>query len=106
MSSFDNREKSFERKFAHDEETKFKINARRNRLFGLWAAEQLGLEGESAEAYAKTVVRADFDEPGEEDVFRKVWGDFQDKGVDISEHRVRRRMAELLETAREQVTSE
>jgi len=105
MSSFDNREKNFERKFAHDEETRFKINARRNRLLGLWAAEQLGLEGDSAEAYAKAVVRADFDEPGEEDVFRKVWGDLQGQGVEISEHRVRRQMAELLATAREQVTS-
>ena len=106
MSSFDNREKSFEKKFAHDEETKFKINARRNRLLGLWAAEQMGLEGEDADAYAKAVVRADFDEPGEEDVFRKVWGDFQEKEIDVSEHRVRRQMADLLETAREQVTSE
>ena len=106
MSSFDNREKSFEKKFAHDEETKFKINARRNRLLGLWAAEQMGLEGDDADAYAKAVVRADFDEPGEEDVFRKVWGDFQEKEIDVSEHRVRRQMADLLETAREQVTSE
>ena len=106
MSSFDNREKSFEKKFAHDEETKFKINARRNRLLGLWAAEQMGLEGDDAETYAKAVVRADFDEPGEEDVFRKVWGDFQEKEIDVSEHRVRRQMADLLETAREQVTSE
>ena len=106
MAGFDDRENTFERKFAHDEETKFKINARRNRLLGLWAAEQMGLSGESAEAYAKQVVRADFDEPGEEDVFRKVWADLQEKKVDVSEHRVRRHMAELLETARQQVTSE
>ena len=106
MTTFEDRENAFESKFAHDEETKFKINARRNRLLGLWAAEQMGLEGDDADAYAKAVVRADFDEPGEEDVFRKVWGDFQEKEIDVSEHRVRRQMADLLETAREQVTSE
>lgn len=106
MASFDDREKTYERKFAHDEETRFKINARRNKLLGLWVAELLDMESDEAEAYAKQVVRADFDEPGEEDVFRKVWGDLQERGVEISEHRVRRQMAELLETAREQVTSE
>ena len=106
MAGFDDRKNTFEKKFAHDEATKFKINARRNRLLGLWAAKQMGLDGESAEAYAKLVVRADFDEPGEEDVFRKVWRDLQEKKVDVSEHRVRRQMAELLDTARDQVTSE
>ena len=79
MNTFGNREKTFEKKFAHDEETKFKINARRNKLLGLWAAEYLGLEGDDADAYAKQVVKADFEEPGDEDVFRKVWNDLQAK---------------------------
>jgi len=106
MASFDDREKTYERKFVHDEETRFKINARRNKLLGLWAAELLGMAGDEAEAYSRQVVRADFDEPGDEDVFRKVWSDLEQGGVEISEHRVRRQMAELLETARQQVTSE
>lgn len=106
MSTFKDREKSYEAKYAHDQETVFKINARRNKLLGAWVAEQLGLAGADAEAYAKQVVVADFDEPGDEDVFRKVWGDLQAKGVDVSEHRVRKQMGDLLETARQQVTSE
>lgn len=106
MNSFDDRKKSYEAKFAHDQETQFKINARRNKLLGLWTAELLDLDGETAEAYAKEVVRADFDEPGEEDVFRKVWGDLQEKSVDVSEHRVRRQMEELMAEARKQITSE
>jgi hypothetical protein len=106
MSTFNDREKTFEKKFAHDEETKFKITARRNKLLGLWVAECLGLEGNDAEAYAKQVVLADFDKPGEEDVFEKVWGDLQAKEADISEHRVRRQMAELMHEAREQVVNE
>ncbi len=106
MNSFNDREKTFEKKFAHDEETNFKIMARRNKLLGLWVAEYLGLEGDDAEAYAKQVVRADFDEPGEEDVFRKVWGDLQAKELDLSEHRVRRQMADLMEEARGQIVNE
>lgn len=104
MSNFDKREKGFESKYAHDKETEFKIQARRNKLLGLWAAEIQGLSGDAAESYAKQVVAADFDEPGDEDVFRKVFGDLKDKGQ--SEHQVRRRMAELLETAREQIENE
>ena len=106
MSSFDDREKSFEAKYAHDQETNFKIMARRNRLLGGWVAELLGLDGAEAEAYAKQVVAADFEAPGDEDVFEKVWTDLQEKQVDVSEHRVRKRMADLLEEAREQITSE
>lgn len=106
MSSFKDREKTFEAKYAHDQETNFKIMARRNRLLGEWAAEQMGLEGAEAEAYAKQVVKADFEKPGDEDVYEKVMGDFQERKVGISEHRLRKRMQELLETAREQVTSE
>lgn len=105
-NGFKDREKSYEAKYAHDQETNFKIMARRNKLFGLWAAEQLGLSGQEAEAYARTVVVADFEESGDEDVFRKVQSDFAAKNVDISEHRIRRQMADLLDTARTQVTSE
>ncbi len=106
MNTFGNREKTFEKKFAHDEETKFKINARRNKLLGLWAAEYLGLDGDDADAYAKQVVKADFEEPGDEDVFRKVWNDLQAKEADVSEHRLRRQMGDLLEEARNQVVNE
>src|SRR5688572_16534289 len=81
MTTFDEREKGFERKFAHDEELRFKATARRNRLFGLWAAEKLGLSGTEAADYAKAVVKADFAEPGDADVLRKVRGDIEAKGV-------------------------
>lgn len=103
MSGFDDREKGFEKKFAHDEELKFKATARRNKLLGLWAAEKLGLSGDGAEDYAKSVVKADFEEPGEEDVFRKIRGDFNDKGVDQSDHQIRRNMEDLMHEAVKQV---
>lgn len=105
-TGFDDREKAYESKYAHDQETNFKIMARRNKLLGVWAAEKMGLTGGAAEAYAKDVVQSDFEEVGEEDVFKKVFGDLQAKKVEISEHQVRREMADLLETARQQVTSE
>ena len=76
MTTFDKREEGFEKQFVHDEELKFKASARRNRLLGLWAAEKLGLSGVQAEAYAKEVVMADFEEPGDHDVFRKIRSDF------------------------------
>ena len=103
---FKDRQKTYEAKYAHDQETNFKIMARRNKLIGLWAAEQLGLSGPEAEAYARTVVVADFQEAGDEDVFHKVQADLQAKHVDISEHRIRRQMADMLDTARQQVTAE
>lgn len=106
MSGFNDREKGFENKFAHDQELKFKAEVRRNKLLGLWAAELMGLEGEAAEAYAKEVVKSDFEEAGDEDVFRKVRGDFDAKGVDQSDHQIRRTMEELLQTAMEQIASE
>jgi hypothetical protein len=106
MSSFDDRERAEEAKYAHDEELNFKINARRNRLLGEWVAGLLELDGADVEAYAKQVVIADFDRPGDEDVFEKIWADLQEKGVDISEHRVRKHMEDLMQTAREQVLSE
>ncbi len=106
MSRFDDREKSFEAKFAHDEQLQFKAMARRNKLLGLWAAEQMGLSGDAADAYAKEVVKADFEEVGEEDVYRKVKGDLDAKGANVSEHQVRREMEDLLPVARQQIMSE
>lgn len=103
MASFDNREKGFENKFAHDQELQFKAQARRNKLLGLWAAEKMGLTGGDADAYAKTVVKADFDEPGDEDVFRKIRKDFDAKAVDQSDHQIRRTMDELMHTAVAQI---
>jgi hypothetical protein len=106
MSNFEEREKGFERKFAHDEELKFRATARRNKLFGLWAAEKLGLSGDDAQSYAKEVVKADLKEPGEEDVFRKVRADFDAKGVEQSDHQIRRMMGDLMAAAVNQIESE
>ncbi len=99
MSTFDKREDSFEKKFAHDEELRFKANARRDKLLGLWAAEKLGKTGADAEAYAKQVVVADLEEPGDADVFRKIRKDFDAAGVAQSDHQIRRTMEELLAKA-------
>ena len=96
MSTFDQREESFEKRYVHDEELRFKAMARRNKLLGLWAAELMGKSGADAEAYAKTVVMADFEEAGDDDVYRKVKGDLDAAGVAQSEHQVRRAMDELL----------
>jgi hypothetical protein len=106
MSGMGDREKAFENKFAHDEALKFKAEARRNRLLGLWAAEKLGKAGADADAYAKEVIRSDFHEPGDDDVFRKIRVDFDAHGVDQSDHQIRRAMEELMVTAREQVMKE
>jgi hypothetical protein len=103
MTQFEDRERAFEARFAHDEELRFKATARRNRLLGNWAAEQMGRTGADAEAYAKEVVRADFDEPGDEDVFRKVRGDFDAAGIKVSDQEIRTKMRELLVVAAEQV---
>src|ERR1700750_304411 len=84
MTTFDKREEGFEKKFAHDEELRFKAEARRNKTLGLWAAEKLGLSGAAADAYAKEVVVADFDAPGDNDVFEKVRKDFEAKKVAVS----------------------
>ena len=99
MTTFDKREEGFEKKFAHDEELRFRANARRNKLLGLWAAEKLGLSGADAEAYAKAVVMADFEEAGDHDVFGKIRKDFDAKGVAQSDHQIRRIMDELIEKA-------
>lgn len=106
MSTFDDRENAYESKFAHDEELKFKATARRNKLLGLWAAEKLGLTGDEAEAYAKEVIKSDFEEPGDEDVFRKVRGDFDARNVDQSDHQIRRTMSELMAEAVKQIETE
>ena len=103
MTTFDKREEGFEKKFALDEELQFKANARRNKLLGLWAAEKLGLHGADAEAYAKSVVMADFAEAGDEDVFRKVRGDFDAKAVAQSDQQIRQAMDELMAKAVEQI---
>lgn len=103
MSSFDKREEGFEKKFALDEEQKFKAEARRNRLLGMWAAEKLGITGDAAAAYAKEVVAADFEEAGDSDVVRKVMGDFTAKGIAMTEPQVRAKMDELMATAVTQV---
>lgn len=106
MTTFDDREKGFERKFALDEELKFRATARRNKLLGLWAAEQLGLSGDEAQAYAREVVKADLAQPGEEDVFQKVRSDFDAKGINQSDHQIRRMMGELMAAAVTQIESE
>lgn len=104
MTTFDDRERAYETKFAQDEALKFKATARRNKMLGIWAAGQLGKTGDDAEAYAKEVVRADFEEPGDEDVFRKVKGDFAAAGVVVSDEQIRRTMREMLIAAAEQIT--
>jgi hypothetical protein len=106
MTTFEDREKGFERKFAHDEELKFRATARRNRLIGLWAAEKMGLTGDEAQAYAREVIKADLAEPGDEDVFRKVRADFDAKGVDQSDHQIRRIIGEMMAEAVRQIESE
>jgi len=88
MTQFDDRERAFETKFAHDEEMKFRITARRNRLLGEWAARQMGLSDVETESYAKDVVRSDFEEAGEDDVIRKVLGDLTSAGVDCDQDKV------------------
>jgi hypothetical protein len=99
MTTFDKREEGFEKQFAHDEELKFKASARRNKILGLWAAEKLGLSGAQAEAYAKEVVLADFEEPGDDDVLRKIRRDFDAKGINQSDQQIRRTMDELMAKA-------
>jgi hypothetical protein len=99
MTTFDKRQEGFEKQFARDEELRFKANARRNKMLGHWAAEKFGLSGTDADAYAREVVASDFEEPGDDDVFRKVRKDFADRGVAQSDHQIRRTMDELMEKA-------
>ncbi len=103
MTTFNEREKGFEAKFKHDEELRFKVVARRNKLLGLWAAGLMGLEGEAVEAYAKDVVRSDFEAPGDDDVLQKVLDDLTGKGVEATENLVRKQMNHLLAEAKDQI---
>ena len=103
MTTFDKREEAFERQFAHDEELKFKAEARRNRMLGLWAAEKLGISGDAANAYAKEVVAADFEQAGDGDVLHKVLKDLTAKGNAVTEGDIRAKMGELLAIAVAQV---
>lgn len=106
MSGMDERRNSFENKFAHDEDLRFRATARRNKLLGLWAAEKLGKTGEDAQAYAADVVRADFAEPGDEDVIRKVVGDFSVGSVHVSDAELRAQLLVFMEEAVQQLTAE
>ena len=103
MTTFDKREEGFEKQFAHDEELKFKATSRRNKLLGLWAAEKLGRTGPDADSYAKEVVIADFEEAGDDDVFRKIRKDFDAKGVAATDQDIRSMMIELMGTAVAQI---
>ena len=106
MSSFDKREEGFEKKFAHDEELRFRARARRDKMLGLWAAEKLGLSGDAAESYAKELVASEIDAPGEDGVFQKIRKDFNVKAVGQSDHQIRRMMEELMTTAVAQLKAE
>jgi hypothetical protein len=103
MTTFDKREEAFEKQFVLDQEHKFKAEARRNKLLGLWVAEKLGKSGDDANAYAKEVIAAEFEEEGDADVVRKVIGDLSAKGIAIGEEEIRARMAELMLAAIAQV---
>jgi hypothetical protein len=106
MTTFDDREKAYERKFAQDEELRFRATARRNKLFGLWAAEKLGLAGTEADEYAKSVIRADFAQPGDDDVIGKVRADLDAKGISQSAHQLERTLSEKMEEAVRQIEAE
>ena len=103
MTTFDKREEGFEKKFAHDEELRFKATARRNKLLGLWIAQKLGMSGADADAYAKEVVQSDFEEAGDDDVFRKVRKDLDAKGVSASDQEIKTQMVELMAQAVSQI---
>jgi len=103
MTTFDDRERGFETKFAHDQEMMFRITARRNRLLGAWAAKLMGLTAEEADAYGKAVVQADFEEAGDEDVIRKLLGDLTSAGVEMDEARIRAELGEKMIEARRQL---
>ena len=106
MATLSEREKAFEAKFRQDEELRFKVTARRNRLLGEWAAGLMGIGGEDAAAYAREVVKSDFEKPGDEDVLEKVLGDLTARGVETSAHLVRKQMDELMPTAMAQIQDE
>lgn len=99
MTTFDQRKDSFEKKFAHDEELMFRASAKRNKKLAVWAIEKLGKPAAEADAYFKTLMTADFEEPGDDDVIRKLAADFKAAGVDVSDHQIRRTMDELMAAA-------
>ena len=106
MTLFEERKKGQEDKYARDRETAFKVAMRRNKLLGLWLAERMGKSGTDAQAYAREVIEADFDRPGDDDVIEKVLADCQAAGLDIDEHKLRTRLAALEEEAREQIEAQ
>jgi hypothetical protein len=106
MTTFDDREKGFESKYALDQDQEFKATARRNKLLGLWAAEKMGLNADRAEEYGRAIVKADFEQPGEEDVYRKITQDLEGAGLTVSEGEIRRKMDELSSVAREQIRND
>ena len=106
MSTFDDRERAEEARYALDQETQFKVMARRNKLLGLWAAEKMGVTGDAAEGYAKEVIAADFEEAGDEDVYRKLSGDLNAKNTGVGEAEIRAKMAELMAVAKGQLMDE
>ena len=106
MTTFDDREHAFENKFARDEEFQFKVTARRNKLVGLWAAEKMGLTPEEADSYAKSVVQADFEEAGDEDVVRKLLGDLTNVGVETDDVAIRGMLDTKMVEARRQFIEE
>lgn len=106
MTTFDDREKGFESKYALDQDQEFKAVARRNKLLGLWAAEKMGLNADRAEEYGRAIVKADFEQPGEEDVYRKITQDLEGAGLTVSEGEIRRKMDELSSVAREQIRND
>jgi hypothetical protein len=103
MAIFEDREKGFEQKYKHDQELDFKIKVRANKMLGLWIAGLFGLPADEADAYAKSVVTADLQRPGDDDVVEKVMADFKSRGIEMTERRLRLRMAETLAAARQQV---
>lgn len=105
MTSFDDRKDAYENKYAHDKEADFRVIARRNKLLGLWAADKMHLPEEERDAYAKAVMEADFEEPGDQDVLRKVQTDLEKAGMPMEERDIRRQMQELLVVAREQINN-
>ena len=106
MTTFDKRKDEAEARFKHDQDLAFKANARRNKLLGLWAAEQMGRVGKSAEEYAKEVVIDDFERAGDDDVLQKVHKDLTAAGIDVSDHRIRKEMDRLMEVARAEVLTD
>ena len=103
MTGFDDRQKAFENQYKHDQEFKFKVNARRNKLLGEWAGRQMGLAGADLDAYAKSIVMADFEKPGDDDVLQKVAADLKAKGLAVGDGVIRAEMEKLLATAKEQI---